>query len=93
METYEAELLRSAIPNWFLAKATADAGVKMVLTGEGADELWAGYAYFEDSPGPAATQFGFVSFISSAPHKKYVNVVKTVIHAENLKPGMRNTPS
>ena len=56
METYEAELLRSAIPNWFLAKATADAGVKMVLTGEGADELWAGYAYFEDSPSPAATQ-------------------------------------
>ena len=34
-----------------------------------------------------------MSFISKAPHKKYVNVVNTVIHAENLKPGMRKTPS
>ena len=34
-----------------------------------------------------------MSFISSAPHRKYVKVVSTVIHAENLNPGMRNTPS
>ena len=46
---YEAELLRSAIPNYFLARLAAE-DVKMVLTGEGADELWAGYAYFEVRP-------------------------------------------
>jgi hypothetical protein len=34
METYEAELIRSSIPNWFLAEAAAKE-VKMVLTGEG----------------------------------------------------------
>ena len=34
-----------------------------------------------------------MSFISSVPHKKYVNVVKTVIHAEQLNPGIRNTAS
>ena len=34
METYEAELIRSAIPNWLLAERAA-AEVKMVLTGEG----------------------------------------------------------
>jgi len=34
METYEAELIRSSIPNWFLAEAAAK-DVKMVLTGEG----------------------------------------------------------
>ena len=42
METYEPELLRSAIPNYFLAEIAASE-VKMVLTGEGADELFAGY--------------------------------------------------
>ncbi len=53
IETYNAELIRSAIPNFFLAEFTA-AEVKMVITGEGADELWAGYSYFEDATDPAA---------------------------------------
>jgi asparagine synthase (glutamine-hydrolysing) len=48
METYEAELIRSSIPNWFLAEHAAK-DVKMVLTGEGADELFAGYLYFQDA--------------------------------------------
>jgi len=55
METYEAELLRSAIPNWLLAERAA-ADVKMVLTGEGADEIFAGYLYFTDAPSPAHLQ-------------------------------------
>ena len=55
METYEAELIRSAIPNWLLAERAA-ADVKMVLTGEGADELFAGYLYFADSPNADAVQ-------------------------------------
>mmetsp|Transcript_33802 Transcript_33802/g.54416 ORF Transcript_33802/g.54416 Transcript_33802/m.54416 type:complete len:615 (-) Transcript_33802:169-2013(-) len=53
IETYNAELIRSAIPNWFLAEA-ASQKVKMVITGEGADELWAGYSYFEDASSPEA---------------------------------------
>lgn len=55
METYEAELIRSAIPNWLLAER-AGADVKMVLTGEGADELFAGYLYFMDAETPAQIQ-------------------------------------
>ncbi|GFH45074.1 glutamine-hydrolyzing asparagine synthase [Chaetoceros tenuissimus] len=55
METYEAELIRSSIPNWFLAEAAAKE-VKMVLTGEGADELFAGYLYFQDATCPKALQ-------------------------------------
>ena len=46
-ETYEPELLRSCIPNYFLAKKTAE-HVKVVLTGEGSDELWSGYLYYND---------------------------------------------
>lgn len=46
-ETYEPELIRSCIPNYFLAKKTAE-HVKVVLTGEGSDELWSGYLYYGD---------------------------------------------
>eukprot|EP00533_Pseudo-nitzschia_delicatissima_P009427 CAMPEP_0116087484 /NCGR_PEP_ID=MMETSP0327-20121206/5388_1 /TAXON_ID=44447 /ORGANISM="Pseudo-nitzschia delicatissima, Strain B596" /LENGTH=1186 /DNA_ID=CAMNT_0003578555 /DNA_START=81 /DNA_END=3641 /DNA_ORIENTATION=- len=55
METYEAELIRSAIPNWLLAERAA-VDVKMVLTGEGADELFAGYLYFQDAENPRQVQ-------------------------------------
>ena len=53
LETYEPELIRSAIPNFFLAKMTSK-HVKMVLTGEGSDELFGGYLYFRDAPDSAA---------------------------------------
>jgi len=53
LETYEPELIRSAIPNYFLAKMTSQ-HTKVVLTGEGADELFAGYLYFHDAPDKAA---------------------------------------
>ena len=53
LETYEPELIRSAIPNYFLARL-AGSNVKMVLTGEGSDELFGGYLYFRDAPDEAA---------------------------------------
>jgi asparagine synthase (glutamine-hydrolysing) len=55
METYEAELIRSAIPNWLLAERAAQ-DVKMVMTGEGADEIFAGYLYFANAETPAQVQ-------------------------------------
>ena len=39
--------MRSAVPNYLLAETTAET-VKVVLTGEGADELFAGYAHYRD---------------------------------------------
>ncbi|MPZ61231.1 MAG: asparagine synthase (glutamine-hydrolyzing) [Propionibacteriales bacterium] len=47
MEAYEPSLVRSAVPNYLLAELAAD-HVKVVLTGEGADELYAGYDYLRD---------------------------------------------
>jgi asparagine synthase (glutamine-hydrolysing) len=55
LETYEPELIRSAIPNFFLARMTSQ-HVKMVLTGEGSDELFGGYLYFRDAPDSRAFQ-------------------------------------
>ena len=45
VESFDPLLIRSAVPNWFLAKLASE-HVKVVLTGEGADELYAGYAYY-----------------------------------------------
>lgn len=55
METYEPELIRSSIPNYFLAKKTAE-HVKVVLTGEGSDEIWSGYLYYASCVDPKQLQ-------------------------------------
>jgi asparagine synthase (glutamine-hydrolysing) len=47
IESFDPSLVRSAVPNYILAKFTAE-HVKVVLTGEGADEIFAGYEYLED---------------------------------------------
>ncbi len=45
LESYDPALLRSAVPCYFVSKIASD-HVKVVLTGEGADEAFAGYLYF-----------------------------------------------
>lgn len=47
LESFDPSLVRSAIPNYFLTRL-ARQYVTVVLTGEGADELYAGYHYFKD---------------------------------------------
>jgi asparagine synthase (glutamine-hydrolysing) len=47
IESFDPGLVRSAVPNFLLARFTARR-VKVVLTGEGADELFAGYEYLRD---------------------------------------------
>ncbi len=44
LESFDAPLVRSAVPMYFVSKLAAE-HVKVVLSGEGADELFAGYAY------------------------------------------------
>ena len=47
LESFDPSLVRSAIPNYFLARMTRQY-VTVVLTGEGADELYAGYHYLKE---------------------------------------------
>jgi asparagine synthase (glutamine-hydrolysing) len=53
LESFDAALIRSSIPNYFLARLAAD-HVKVILTGEGADELFAGYAYLRPFTDPGS---------------------------------------
>jgi len=47
LESFDQDLVRSAIPTFFTARMAAEQ-VKVILTGEGADELFAGYRYHRD---------------------------------------------
>lgn len=52
LESYDPALIRSAVPCYFVSKLTAE-HVKVVLTGEGADEAFAGYHYFRGISDPS----------------------------------------
>jgi asparagine synthase (glutamine-hydrolysing) len=52
IESFDPGLVRSAVPNYMLARMTRQ-HVRVVLTGEGADELFAGYDYMQEFTEPA----------------------------------------
>ncbi len=52
IETYDVTTIRASTPMYLLARVIKSMGVKMVLSGEGADEIFGGYLYFHKAPGP-----------------------------------------
>lgn len=64
IESFDPGLVRSAVPNFFLARETAQ-HIKVVLTGEGADELFAGYDYLCDFRDPEALHRELVRTVES----------------------------
>lgn len=56
LETYDVTSVRASTPMYFLSKAITDMGVKVVLSGEGADEIFGGYLYFRNAPSAADFQ-------------------------------------
>ena len=52
LETYDVTTVRAATPMYLMARVIKSMGVKMVLSGEGADEIFGGYLYFHKAPGP-----------------------------------------
>jgi asparagine synthase (glutamine-hydrolysing) len=50
VETYDVTTIRASTPMYLLARFIKSMGVKMVLSGEGADEIFGGYLYFHKAP-------------------------------------------
>jgi asparagine synthase (glutamine-hydrolysing) len=54
LETYDVTTIRASTPMYLLSRVIKSMGVKMVLSGEGADELFGGYLYFHKAPNAQA---------------------------------------
>lgn len=52
IETYDVTTVRASTPMYLLAHVIKSMGIKMVLSGEGADEIFGGYLYFHKAPTP-----------------------------------------
>ena len=50
LETYDVTTIRASTPMYLMARAIKAMGIKMVLSGEGADEIFGGYLYFHKAP-------------------------------------------
>ena len=50
LETYDVTTVRASTPMYLLARIIKSMGIKMVLSGEGADEIFGGYLYFHKAP-------------------------------------------
>ena len=54
IETYDVTTIRASTPMYLLARVIKSMGIKMVLSGEGADEVFGGYLYFHKAPSAKA---------------------------------------
>jgi asparagine synthase (glutamine-hydrolysing) len=52
LETFDVTTIRASTPMYLMARRIRATGVKMVLSGEGADEIFGGYLYFHKAPSP-----------------------------------------
>jgi len=73
LETYDTTTIRASTPMYLLSRKIKATGVKMVLSGEGADEIFGGYLYFHKAP--SAEEF----------HEESVTRVKNLHYADCLR--------
>lgn len=54
LETYDITTIRASTPMFLMARVIKSMGIKMVLSGEGSDEIFGGYLYFHKAPNAKA---------------------------------------
>ncbi|KAJ3015703.1 asparagine synthetase [Thoreauomyces humboldtii] len=65
LETYDVTTIRASTPMYLLSRKIKAMGVKMVLSGEGADEIFGGYLYFHNAPTAQALHHECISRIQN----------------------------
>ena len=65
LETYDVTTIRASTPMYLLSRKIKALGVKMVLSGEGADEIYGGYLYFHDAPSAQSLHHECISRIQN----------------------------
>ncbi|HCM57012.1 MAG TPA: asparagine synthase, partial [Citrobacter freundii] len=50
IETYDVTTIRASTPMYLMSRKIKAMGIKMVLSGEGSDEVFGGYLYFHKAP-------------------------------------------
>jgi asparagine synthase (glutamine-hydrolysing) len=73
LETYDVTTIRASTPMFLLSRMIKSLGIKMVLSGEGADEVFGGYLYFHNAPND--TQF----------HEECISRVNNLHHFDCLR--------
>ncbi|KAI9749810.1 MAG: asparagine synthetase [Chaenotheca gracillima] len=73
LETYDVTTIRASTPMYLLSRKIKALGVKMVLSGEGSDEIFGGYLYFHAAPNKAAL------------HEETINRIKNLHYADCLR--------
>lgn len=68
LETYDITTIRASVPMTLLSQVIAESGIKMCLSGEGADELFGGYIYFKYAPTPHEFQLETLRLLSELGH-------------------------
>jgi asparagine synthase (glutamine-hydrolysing) len=78
LETFDPAVVRSAVPNFFLAEM-ASKYVKVILTSEGADDVYAVYNYFYTLKSPDELQEEIIGTVSTLHHTKLQRVDRTAM--------------
>ena len=80
LETFDVTTVRASTPMFLLSRRIKATGVKMVLSGEGSDEIFAGYLYFHKAPN------------AEELHKETVRKVKDLYKYDCLRAGWYQNP-
>jgi len=65
LESYDVTTIRASMPMFLISKVITEKGVKVVLSGEGADEVLGGYLYFHNAPSPKDFQKECIDRVNS----------------------------
>jgi asparagine synthase (glutamine-hydrolysing) len=65
LETYDTTTVRASTPMFLMSRKIKAMGIKMVLSGEGADEVFGGYLYFHKAPNPDEMQAELIDKIAN----------------------------